>query len=193
MDFRTVPRFALATRLCGVALIVSLLSSVATASTAAVTSQVVRLTNIGGLPLGVPFSDAIRHFGPAGGAGATQRFIDGGCTVRYPALGLSLWYVGNPLLKGTPQTCRYFQSAAVSGPGWHTANGLAVGDTTMKLRHLFPHVYNTRHPGPKWDSPRGSIQWDITITCCGGGRRPALYAMVKGGRIAALGIQMVGH
>ncbi len=127
-----------ASRLTGVALIVVLFSSIDSLSAAAGPTKVVRLTNIGGLPLSAGFSDAIRKFGPLGAGGGRAQFDDGDCTVRYPNLGVSLWYEGSPPRRGkvTAQTCRYFVGGAVSGRGWHLLNGLAVGDSTTKLRRL---------------------------------------------------------
>jgi hypothetical protein len=80
----------------------------------------------------------------------------------------------------------------VTSTSWHTGNGLSVGDSPEKLRRLFPSAYDTRHAGPHF-APRGSIQWDITITSGGGGERPALSAMVRRRRIVALVVMMVGH
>jgi hypothetical protein len=160
--------------------------------TAAVTppSQVIGVTSIAGLAVGSTYTQTVSHFGRAG---TRANFDSTGCTLRYPKLGLSLWYLGDPLSDGTPKTCVHFHEAAVVGAGWHTRNGLFIGDSTSKLRRLFPRVYDTRHAGPRWDTPPGSIQWDITITCCGGGERPALSAMVAHGRVVAFVVQMVGH
>jgi hypothetical protein len=153
-------------------------------------NRTIGLSTIGGLALSAPFKDAVEHFGAAGTA--HTGFSRGGCDLGYPRLGLTLWYVGNPLLKGTPQRCMYFQEAVARNPIWRTKKGLSVGDTQSRLLRLYPHAYDTRRPGPKW-SPKGSIEWNITIRCCGGGQRPALSVMVRGGRLVAIFVQMVGH
>lgn len=119
------------------------------------------VTNIGGLAIGSTYPEAVRHFGAAG---VRSHFDSAGCTLRYPTLGVSLSYLGDPLSDGTPKSCVHFEGGAVIGPRWHTRNGLFVGDSTSKLRRLFPRVYDTRHAGPKWDTPSGSIEWNITIT-----------------------------
>jgi hypothetical protein len=153
-------------------------------------SRLVGVTSIGGLAIGSSYAETVRHFG---GAGARAHFDSAGCTLGYPKLGVSLSWVGDPLADGTSKSCVHFEEAAAVGSGWHTRNGLFVGDSTRKLRRLFPHVYDTRHAGPKWNTPTDSIEWDITITCCGGGARPALSAMVARGRIVAFVVEMVGH
>jgi hypothetical protein len=144
---------------------------------------------IGGLAVGTSYLETIRYFNPSE---PQWRFDRGGCTLSYRTLDLSLWYIGNPLDKGSPKTCVHFEEAIVTAAGWHTRNGLYIGDSVRKLRRLFPRVYDTRHAGPK-TAPAGSIEWDITITCCGGGERPALSAMVRRSRVVALRVAMVGH
>jgi hypothetical protein len=157
-------------------------------------SRVVGLGSIGGLVLSAPYPDAVSHFGPVGVASAHAHFDGSGCTVQYPKLGVSLWYLQDDVLEnGTPQSCAHFKEGLVTGAGWHTENGLTIGDSTRKLRQLFPHVYDTGYPGPKWSTPSGSIEWDITITSGGGGERPALSVMVEHNRVVALLVEMVGH
>jgi hypothetical protein len=56
---------------------------------------VISVRFIGGLPLGGTFSAAVRRFGPVQVAGASAKFDSFGCTLRYPRLGLRLWYVGS--------------------------------------------------------------------------------------------------
>jgi hypothetical protein len=156
--------------------------------------RIISVRFIGGLPMGGTFAAAVRRFGPVQVAGASAKFDSSGCTLRYPRLSLRLWYVGSDALaKGTAETCVHFQGGAVSGDGWRTLRGLRIGDSTRRLRRMYPQVYDTRHAGPKWDTPPGTIEWDITITCCGGGQRPALSAMVEHGRVVAFAVEMVGH
>jgi hypothetical protein len=175
----------------GVAAILILGARVQPIGAASSPNRVFGITSIGGLAMGATDVEAVQHFGAAG---ARTHFDDAGCTLRYPKLGVSLWYLqANVFVNGTPKNCVHFEGASVTSTGWHTRNGLFVGDPTSKLRRLFPHVYDTRHAGPKWDTPSGSIQWDITITCCGGGERPALSAMVERGRVVAFVVEMVGH
>lgn len=152
-------------------------------------SRVFGVKTIGGLVVGSSYLQTISYFKPSM---PQRRFQPGACTLTYRGLGLSLWYIGNPFDPGSPTTCVHFEEAIVTGPGWHTRNGLSIGDSVGKLRRLFPHVYDTRRAGPK-TAPAGSIAWDITITCCGGGERPALSVMVRRSRIIAFRVAMVGH
>lgn len=154
-------------------------------------NRIFGVSQIGGLAVGASYLETMRYW-ISRGARASAELDVGGCALRYPGLGLRLWYFGNPLAKGSPDTCDHFAEAVATSADWHTRNGLFVGDSASKLRRLFPHAYDTRHAGPK-TAPRGSIEWDITITCCGGGERPALSAMVRGGRVVALRVAMVGH
>jgi hypothetical protein len=154
--------------------------------------RLIALSRIDGLRLTSSYEDALKHFGQIGERNARATFMIGECKLQYPQLGLTLWWAGNPLLRGTPQSCVHFQEGAVTAAGWHTRNGLSIGDSTAKLLRLFPHAFDTNRPGPKW-STRGSIQWDITITCCAGGQRPALSVLVKHRRVVAIFVEMVGH
>jgi len=195
---RTVPRrsrrFLAACTRVGVVAVLSFAGLVSVSSALPPTSRVVGLTSIDGFSLSSPYADAISYFGAVSVAHAHVHFDAAGCTVQYPKLGLSLWYLQDDLLKnGTPKSCLHFKEGVVTGDGWHTKNGLSIGASTRKLRQVFPHVYNTGYPGPKWSTPSGSIEWDITITSGGGGERPALSVMVKRGRVVAFLVEMVGH
>lgn len=161
-------------------------------SRTAAPSRLIGVGGVGGLPLRTSFKDAVYRFGRAGGGSPRERYVLGGCSVRFPKIGLLLWYAGDPLAEGTLTGCDYFSEAVATGAGWHTRNGLTIGDSTARLLRLFPHAYDTRHLGPK-TAPQGSVEWDITITCCGGGERPALSVMVKRRRVVAFRVAMVGH
>ena len=156
------------------------------------TNRVFGVASIGGLAVGASYLRTIQYFGAASGTRGSAHFDLGDCSLRYSQLGVRLWYVGDPLEKGTPKACVHFEEAIATGTDWHTRNGLFVGDSVMKLVRLFPHAYDTRHAGPK-TAPSGSVEWDITITCCGGGERPALSVMVRHKRVVALRVAMVGH
>jgi hypothetical protein len=165
----------------------------ASASHGAGDDRVIAPTQIGGLPVFSPFAAALRHFGRSG---ARTHFDNAGCTITYPGLGLRMSYLNDappPSKVATPATCMHIGGAAVGGRGWHTPQGLTVGDSVARLRRIYPHAYDTRHRGPRWDTSQGSTEWVITITCCGGGERPALAAEVPNGHIVALLIIIVGH
>jgi hypothetical protein len=170
-----------------------LMASLPTGSSALVSPRrLIDRSSVGGLATTASYNEAVRHFAALGASGGQASFGQGGCTLRYRGLGITLWWVGDPLTRGTPTACTHFQEAVVTGSGWHTRNGLAIGDSTNTLQRLYPRAYDTRRAGPKW-SARGSIEWDLTVTCCGGGERPALSVMVKRGRIVAIFVEMVGH
>ena len=178
------------TRVCrraSIAALLLILAAVPSAASSTPISRVFGVADVGGLATGSSYVRAIRHFG----ARADRAFVLGGCRLRYRTLGLTLWYSSDPLKTGSPSRCTLFSEAIATGVGWHTRNGLFVGDSTAKLRRLFPHAYNTHRAGPL-TTPPGSIQWDITITS-GGGARPALSVTVARGRIISLLIQVVGH
>lgn len=154
--------------------------------------RLIDLSSVGGLATTASYNEAARHFAALGASTKQVSFDQGSCTLRYRGLGLTIWWIGNPLTKGTPAACTHFQEAVVTGNGWHTRNGLEIGDSTRTLLRLYPHAYDTRRAGPKW-SARGSVEWDLTLTCCGGGERPALSVMVKQARVVAIFVEMVGH
>jgi hypothetical protein len=153
--------------------------------------RAISTSRIAGMPVFSTFMDTLRRFGRAG---AHERFDSAGCTLTYASLGLWLsWVPTNPLARtGTANTCVHINGIRVSGRGWRTLKGLAIGDPLRRLVRLYPQVYDTRDRGPLWAPPR-SIEWNITITCCGGGERPALSASVRGGHVVALLIEIVGR
>lgn len=159
-----------------------------------VVSHIVTLRAVGGFSLSRSFSEALSYFRTRGAIAARTGFDQAGCTVHIQKLGIRFWYLqDDPLRNATAGTCNHFKAAVVTGAGWHTRNGLSVGDSTARMRALFPNAYNTRRRGGNWTSPPGSVQWDITITSGAGGERPALSASVIRGRVVALLVEMVGH
>lgn len=175
----------------GTALLLAV-SGAASLSVLTPTQRVIGLSSIGGFRTSGSYHDATRHFAALSVPAGRATFRRGSCSLRYRQLGLTLWWIGNPLTKGTARSCTHFEEAVVSGHGWHTAKGLSIGDSTKRLVRLYPHAYNTRRAGPKW-ATRGSVEWDITITCCGGGERPALSVMVQSSTIDAIFVRMVGR
>jgi hypothetical protein len=153
--------------------------------------HVVSAQGVGGLPLASSYSKGSLYFARSGYGVARKRFTGGGCFLEYPRVGLEIWWGGSPLLTHDASTCLRIEEAIASGVGWHTKNGLAIGDPVTRLRRLFPHVYDTRHAGPK-GTPRGSIEWDITVAA-GEGEHPALTAMVRAARVVALVVEIVGR
>ena len=87
----------------------------------------------------------------------------------------------------------------VTGSRWHTANGLCVGAPLESLSRIFPRAYKAANiPGKHWSIPRDSTEWwlannESALHGSSHAARPVLAAYVRGGRVAALGITIVGH
>src|SRR4051794_29427876 len=132
------------------------------------------------------------HFGAAKPTDAARRFgrpatsradTSGGCRQSWPGLGLVLLYLD--LYAPRPCTTGRLAGATVTNrPRWRTAVGLRVGDTTARLRTLYPRA-TTRHVGyAPWNG-----YWLVTRHVCkevGGSAYPALLARLGGGRVSAL-------
>jgi hypothetical protein len=135
------------------------------------------------------------HFGAAKATDAAARFgrpatsradRSGGCRQSWPGLGLVLLYLD--LYAARPCTTGRLAGATVTNrPRWRTAVGLRVGDTTSRLRALYPRA--TRHTGyAAWNG-----YWLVTRHVCqevGGSAYPALLARVRGGRVSALVVDL---
>jgi hypothetical protein len=136
----------------------------------------------------------LRHFTHAGQRGSSS-FPDGLCRLRFEKIGLSTAFFTLVADVATPGNCRHFLDAVVTGSRWHTANGLHVGAPLGSLRRLFPRAYNSGTiPGKHWGIPMGSTVWYLTnLASSRHAARPVLVAYVRGGRVAALGINIVGH
>jgi hypothetical protein len=131
------------------------------------------------------------HFGAATPTQAATRFgrpatsradTSGGCRQSWPRLGLVLLYLD--LYAPRPCTTGRLAGATVTNrPRWRTALGLRVGDTTTRLRALYPRA--TRHSGyAAWNG-----YWLVTRHVCkevGGSAYPALLARVRGARVSSL-------
>jgi hypothetical protein len=160
---------------------------------AALNAHTVTLRAVGGFSLSRNFAQALSYFRGKVATGVRTDFDHAGCTAQIQKFRIRFWYLQDDLLqKATTRTCNHFKAIVVTGAGWHTRNGLSIGDSTARMRTLFPSVYNTHHRGGIWTSPPGSVQWDITITN-GGGEQPALSASVIQGHVVALVVEMVGH
>jgi hypothetical protein len=136
----------------------------------------------------------LRYFAHTGQHGSSS-FPDGLCRLRFAKLGLFATFRTSAAGAGTPARCTFFGDAEVTGSRWHTANGLRVGATVASLRRLFPRAYNSgRIPGKHWGIPTGSARWELADGASSSrAARPILVAYVRAGRVAALGIDIVGH
>jgi hypothetical protein len=136
----------------------------------------------------------LRYFSRAGQPGSSS-FPDGLCRLRFEKIGLSTTSSTLIADRATPSNCTHFMMAVVTGSRWHTANGLHVGATFQSLRRLFPRPYKVaKIPGKHWSIPTGSTEWWLGYHVSSShAARPVLAAYVRDGRVAALGIDIVGH
>jgi len=137
---------------------------------------------------------ALRYFARAGQRGSSS-FPHGLCRLRFAKIGLFTTFFTHAVGAATPVKCTFFGDAEVTGSRWHTANGLHVGATVASMRRLFPRAYNSgKIPGKHWGIPTGSTRWELTDGASSShAARPILVAYVRGGRVAALGINIAGH
>jgi hypothetical protein len=140
------------------------------------------------------YRGTLRYFARAGQHGSSS-FPDGLCRLRLGKIGLSTVFFTLVADVTTPRNCRHFPDAVVTGSRWRTANGLRVGATVASLRRLFPRAYNSgKIPGRRWGIPTGSTVWYLTnLASSRQAARPVLVGYVRGGRVVALGIRIVGH
>lgn len=160
------------------------------------TSFVIAARSLAGLGItpDTSYRRMLRYFTRAGEHGFSS-FPDGLCQLRFEKIGLSTTSFTLAEGAATPAKCTFFMMAVVSGSRWHTANGLRVGATVASLRRLFPRAYNSgRIPGKHWGIPTGSTRWELADGASSShAARPILVAYVRAGRVAALGIDIVGH
>jgi hypothetical protein len=108
----------------------------------------------------------------------------GSCVVTWPQIGLTVTF--GTLGVNPPDACREgvaFGATVTSRSRWRTVLGLRVGDSTSRLRALYPlselHLAEMSQSG----------YWLITRRMCaevGGGTYPGLLARVRGTRVSAL-------
>jgi hypothetical protein len=199
-------RFVLARAPLGLALLVvalSLISPACSSSTRTPASRagsripfVIAAHSLAGLRIGpdTSYRRTLRYFARAGQHGSAS-FSDGLCRLRFEKIGLSAAFAALAADSGTPATCTSFGAAVVTRSRWHTVNGLRVGATAASLRRIFPRAYNSgKIPGKHWGIPIGSTRWELTDGASSShAARPVLVAYVRAGRVAALGIDIVGH
>ena len=189
----------------GVGLLVLVLSLIAPACASRTTtasnmgnriSFIIAANRIAGLRItpDTSYRRTLRYFARTGHRGSSS-FPDGLCRLRFEKIGLFATF--RTLAEGgaTPANCTFFLDAVVTGSRWHTANGLHVGASLASMRRLFPRPYKTgKIPGKHWGIPTGSTVWWLAYHVSSShAARPVLAAYVRGGRVAALGIDIVGH
>jgi len=156
--------------------------------------------SLAGLPItpDTSYRRMLRYFAQAGQRGSSA-FPDGLCRLRLKKVGLSTSFITLAGDTAMPANCTFGIMAVVIGSRWHTANGLQVGAPAASLRRLFRRAYNSgRIPGKHWSIPTGSTVWwlanhESALHGSSHAARPVLVAYLRGGRVAALGITIVGH
>jgi len=183
-------------------LALSLISPACASRTTATTSGaasglsfVIAANRIAGLPIApeTSYRRTVRYFARAGLHGSSS-FPEGLCRLRFEKIGLSMAFITLDAGAATPANC-ILPNAVVTGSRWHTANGLHVGVPLQLMRRIFPRAYKTgKIPGKHWSIPTGStVWWLANFASSSHAARPVLVAYVRGGRVAALGITIVGH
>jgi hypothetical protein len=158
-------------------------------------SPLISAQRIGGLQIGsATYERAVRQFGAVRPPVVSATFPSGSCRLIYRDLGLGLYFarLDTAQSAGTPATCRFFFSAIVTSSAWQTSNGLRVGEPLRSMLHLFPMAHNTKLAATGWDEPAGSTWWWLNAPSSQA-RQAILVAYVKHGRVAGLGVNMVGH
>jgi hypothetical protein len=163
-------------------------------------SFVIAAHSLAGLPIrpDTSYRRVLRYFARAGQRGSSS-FTHGLCRLRFEEIGLSTSFITLAAGAATPAKCTFGNMAVVTGSRWHTAKGLRVGAPLATLRRLFPRAYNSgKLPGKHWSIPTGSTSWwlanyESALHGSSHAARPVLNAYVRGGRVAALGIVIVGH
>ena len=159
-------------------------------------SFVIGAHSIAGLPIApdTSYRRMLRYFTRVGQPSFLS-FANGLCRLRFAKIGLSITFFTLAAGGGTPAKCKFLGDAEVTGSRWHTANGLHVGASFQSLRRLFPRPHKVgKVPGKHWSIPTGSTEWWLGYRVSSShAARSVLAAYVRDGRVAALGIDIVGH
>lgn len=157
-------------------------------------SHVIGPNAVGGLPIGgtTSYRQVVRYFARAGLPTFAASFSVWGCTLRSPS-GLafqfdSLAYIAHR--RATAATCTTFGRASLTSSQWHTKNGLRVGASLQTMRNLYPHAFDNGLGKPPPGVANWCAYWALDAPRNPG---PALFAYTTHGRIAALGIELIGH
>jgi hypothetical protein len=107
------------------------------------------------------------------GAPSSTKRGDGTCLVRWSSLGVTITFYNLGGQDACGRSTGFFRSATISGRGWRTSQGLAIGNSLARVRALFPKA--ERH-GTRW--------WLVSRFTQATGRYPGLSASVHGGKVA---------
>lgn len=156
----------------------------ATAAAAAASSYVIVGDHaVGGVRIGRgTVADARAAFGAPSSLRAQSAQI---CVAGWSSIGLRMTFLD---FSGTPCRSGGLVIAVVTNrSAFRTTLGLRVGDSTARLKRLFPHARFRTDPHAPWTG-----YWLIPRHTCsevGGLPYPGLLARVRAGRVAALVVQ----
>ena len=157
--------------------------------------RVISLSQVGGLQVSerASYSEAVNRFGPLKPPTASLRFL-GGVVCRFVVqpLGLTIDFGVEALQAAEPSSCTDFLGAMVTRPGWRTPKGLHVGSSLKTLRYLYPSSLDVGLIKPVPGLRNWTAWWWLTPSNSHS-LHPILTARVTGGRVVAIGVDMVGH
>lgn len=157
-------------------------------------SRLVSVLTMGSLPTGDTFEEAARYFASQGRRSSSQLRPGGVCVMSVPSIGLRLVYFGDVPDSGptVPSTCTSLHGATVTGPSWHTSNGLRVGSSRLFMMRKFPKSVSVDGSRINRAGPlSGTAPWFLTRPP--GGIGLALVAYVRDSLVVGLEVASVGH
>jgi len=160
-------------------------------------SRVIGPHGVAGLQLGLnlTYAKALTYFRRQGLDLPSATFSIWGCTLRWKSAGLALeWDGPGPpdWRRASPATCTRFVRATVTGPRWHTRNGLHVGATLAEMTALFPRAFDNGLGKPQTGVHNWCAYWALVSPPFPPGGL-ALMACTTHGRIASFFVEFVGH
>jgi hypothetical protein len=97
---------------------------------------------------------------------------DGFCGARWSGLGLRVMFYNLGGQDPCGRATGFFGEASISGRGWRTSRGAAVGDSLARLRQVFPAA-----------TPHGRRWWLVPRFTQATGSYAGLSAGIRGGKV----------
>lgn len=131
---------------------------------------IVGASSMAGFPTKGTVAEATKIFGqPSSRLGTYDT-----CRLTWPGYGIVMQsYYTNGALDPCGPSAKH-KSSTVTGHGWSTSKGLAVGDPLSKLRHLYPKAQK-----------QSATKWQLISRSFAGLPVPGLEATLKRGRIVS--------
>ena len=111
------------------------------------------------------------------GKPAELRKTKDGCLGLWPDVALSVLFYNLAGKSPCKPKTGFFSDGLMTRSGWHTSNGLRIGDTLARLRQLYPHA-----------EKHGAWQWLVVRQTQATGRYAGLSAKIAGGYVSAFEI-----